>query len=138
MVQITFYEKPGCIANRRQTALLEASGHVLDVRNLLTEGWTAERLRPFFGDRPVAEWVNLSAPAVKAGDVVPEALSEAQAIAAMCADPLLIRRPLMQVGEARRCGFDVEEVRGWIGLAEPEAPVGDSCPKMDPETGAVG
>ena len=138
MAVITFYEKPGCIANRRQKALLEASGHVLYVHNLLTAVWTVEGLRPFFAGLPVAEWFNRSAPAVKAGEVVPEAMSATEALTAMVADPLLIRRPLMRVGEEMRAGFDTAQVRDWIGLAEDETPVGDSCPRMDPETGTVG
>lgn len=132
MARVIFYEKPGCIANRRQKGLLERSGHELDVRNLLAEVWTPERLRPFFGAMPVEDWFNLSAPAVKAGAIVPAGMAEADALAAMCADPLLIRRPLMQVGEDRRAGFDVTAVAAWIGLAKVAGPVGDSCPLTGP------
>jgi hypothetical protein len=35
----------------------------------------------------------------------------------MLEDPLLIRRPLMQVGERREAGFDTQRVHDWIGLA---------------------
>ena len=35
MAKIIFYEKPGCGGNARQKALLLASGHELEVRNLL-------------------------------------------------------------------------------------------------------
>jgi hypothetical protein len=44
--------------------------------NLLTEAWTAERLRLCFGELPVAEWFNRAAPGVKSGEVVPEQMSE--------------------------------------------------------------
>jgi hypothetical protein len=37
--------------------------------NLLTEVWTAERLRLFFEELPVAEWFNRAAPGVKSGDI---------------------------------------------------------------------
>ncbi|MEE4465214.1 arsenate reductase family protein, partial [Azotobacter chroococcum] len=53
---IVFYEKPGCATNRLQKQLLRSAGLQLEVRNVLSEPWTPERLRPFFGDRPVVEW----------------------------------------------------------------------------------
>ncbi|TDX31987.1 ArsC/Spx/MgsR family protein [Rhodovulum visakhapatnamense] len=130
MAQVIFYEKPGCVGNARQRAVLTASGHALDRRDILSAGWTAETLRPFFGDRPVAEWVNASAPRVKSGEIRPEALSEAEAMDLMLADPLLIRRPLMQVGEARMAGFDQAAVADWIGLAPTRTPVTDACPRQ--------
>ncbi|AWK87308.1 ArsC/Spx/MgsR family protein [Azospirillum thermophilum] len=117
MAEVIFYEKPGCAGNARQRRLLEEAGHRLVVRDLLAEPWTAETLRPFFGSRPVADWFNRAAPAVKAGAVDPDALGPEEALALMVRDPLLIRRPLMQAGDERSCGFVAEEVDGWIGLA---------------------
>ncbi|MEM1130153.1 MAG: hypothetical protein AAGH83_06480 [Pseudomonadota bacterium] len=135
MVEITFYEKPGCLANRRQKALLRESGHRLEVRDLLVEPWTPATLRPFFGALPVRDWFNPSAPAVKSGAVRPGAVSEHAALAAMCADPLLIRRPLMAVGETRRAGFDAGAVAAWVGLSDPAADVGDTCLKSENAAG---
>ncbi|HBW91833.1 MAG TPA: hypothetical protein DEG17_23945, partial [Cyanobacteria bacterium UBA11149] len=34
----------------------------------------------------------------------------------MINDPLLIRRPLLQVGELREVGFDRDKIAAWIGL----------------------
>jgi nitrogenase-associated protein len=127
MAHVIFWEKPGCAGNARQKALLAASGHTLDVRNLLGEPWTAAGLRQFFGARPVSEWFNRSSPRVKSGEVQPEALDETAALALMLADPLLIRRPLMQSEGRREAGFEPECVRAWIGLAEPRVPVTDAC-----------
>ncbi len=129
MAHVIFWEKPGCAGNARQKALLAASGHTLDVRNLLSEHWTAERLRGFFGARPAAEWFNLSSPRVKSGEVRPGELDEAAALAVMLVDPLLIRRPLMEAGGRCEAGFEPERVRAWIGLAEPRVPVTDACPR---------
>ena len=129
MVAVTFWEKPGCANNARQRALLVASGHALEVRNLLTEAWTAERLLAFFGDRPVAAWFNRASPQVKAGEIVPEEMTAEAALAAMLADPLLIRRPLLEVGAAREVGFDAARIDAWIGLAAVERPPGEACPK---------
>jgi hypothetical protein len=53
---------------------------------------------------------------VKSGEVVPEAMDETTALAALVERPLLIRRPLMQVGDRRDCGFETDRVDAWIGL----------------------
>ncbi len=127
MAHVIFWEKPGCAGNARQKALLAASGHTLDVRNLLSEPWTAAELRAFFGARPISECFNRSSPRVKSGEVRPEALDEPAALALMLADPLLIRRPLMQSEGRREAGFEPERVRAWLGLAEPRVPVTDAC-----------
>ncbi len=129
MADVIFYEKPGCGGNARQKALLLASGHRLEVRDLLHTPWTDTSLRPFFGELPVSDWFNRASPRVKAGEIVPETMDEAAALAAMLADPLLIRRPLMQAGEERRCGFDAAAVDRWIGLAPAPVPVGEGCPR---------
>ncbi|MDY7013782.1 MAG: ArsC/Spx/MgsR family protein [Cyanobacteriota bacterium] len=131
MVAVIFYEKPGCINNTKQKALLSAAGHEVRAYSLLAHPWTAESLRPFFGSLPVAKWFNASAPRVKSGDVIPERLDEKTALELMMADPLLIRRPLIQVGEVQRVGFDPEQIEAWIGLS-PERPTGvdlETCPR---------
>ncbi len=116
MARITFFEKPGCINNTKQKALLAASGHKVIARNLLAEPWTPQRLRPFFGSRPVTEWFNPSAPGIKSGEVAPTRLNEVQALDLMMTDPLLIRRPLLEMGERREVGFDSDLIRAWLGL----------------------
>ncbi|ABE38424.1 Nitrogenase-associated protein [Rhodopseudomonas palustris BisB5] len=127
MAKVVFYEKPGCVGNARQKALLIASGHELEVRNLLSETWTPETLRPFFGSKPIPEWFNASSPKVKAGAIDLAALTENSALAMMIEDPLLIRRPLMQAGDRRESGFDQTLVDAWIGLRPTEAPLTDRC-----------
>lgn len=129
---VIFFEKPGCAGNARQKKLLAEAGHTVHARDLLSEPWTAASLRPFFGDRPVAEWFNRSAPAVKNGEVDLDALDEAAALALMLKTPLLIRRPLMQVGDRRDCGFEAERVDAWIGLgsAAPEGKL-EGCARPD-------
>jgi nitrogenase-associated protein len=128
MATISFWEKPGCGGNARQKALLAASGHTVIARNLLAEPWTAARLRAFFGARPVTEWFNRAAPRVKSGEVQPESLEESAALALMLEDRLLIRRPLMQVGERCEAGFDTAVVDAWVGLGPANGEVVDeSC-----------
>ena len=127
MAKILFWEKPGCTGNSRQKQILLASGHELEVRNLLTETWTTETLGLFFGERPTSEWFNPSNPQVKSGELVPEEISAADALAMMVTEPLLIVRPLLQVGQQRLAGFDVQQVHNWIGLAL------DSIGQRDPK-----
>ncbi|HAF45786.1 MAG TPA: hypothetical protein DCK83_12870 [Gallionellaceae bacterium] len=130
MATIHFYEKPGCGNNTRQKVWLAASGHTVLAKNLLTEKWTAERLRAFFGELPVAQWFNPAAPRVKSGEVVPSAFGETEALNMMLVDPLLIRRPLMEADGVFRAGFDAEAVHAWIGLndAKPDGSI-EACPK---------
>lgn len=118
MATVTFYEKPGCINNTRQKKLLVAAGHQVVALNLLTERWQSERLRPFFGKLAVRNWFNNSAPAIKQGEIDPENLTESEALTLMVKNPVLIRRPLMQVGDSLMTGFDQYAVDNWIGLKE--------------------
>ena len=128
MARIIFYEKPGCGGNARQKDLLAAAGHKVEVRDLLSHPWTAEELRGFFGTRPVAEWFNRSAPRVKSGAIAPEAMDVEAALAAMLADPLLIRRPLLESDGRREAGFDTALIAAWLGPL-PAEEVGEGCPK---------
>ncbi len=133
MVTVVFYEKPGCINNTKQKRLLAEAGHRVDARNLLTAHWRIDELRSYFEGMPLSEWFNPSAPAIKNGEIVPAALDEEQTLLLMQHDPLLIRRPLMQVGDARRAGFDVDQVNNWIGLAIGAAAETnlEACPRTD-------
>jgi nitrogenase-associated protein len=135
MATVVFYEKPGCGNNTKQKVWLAASGHTVLAKNLLLEKWTAERLRAFFGDLPVAQWFNRSAPRVKSGEIDPESLNAETALGMMLDEPLLIRRPLMEVDGEFRTGFDPDSVRMWIGLNDAR-PAGDieTCPKGDTHT----
>jgi nitrogenase-associated protein len=130
MAKITFWEKPGCKGNNRQKEILLASGHELEVRDLLTETWTAEALAQFFGARPVTEWFNSTNPRVKSGELVPAEISADIALKMMVAEPLLIVRPLMQVANERLAGFEVEQVHNWVGLKLES--VGERDPKNCP------
>ena len=130
MAKVIFYEKPGCINNAKQKALLWAAGHDVTAYNLLKTPWTVVSLRPFFGNLPVTEWFNKTAPLIKSGEVVPENLDEATALELMIQYPLLIRRPLIQVGDVCRVGFDRDKIDAWIGLASPKIIEDfESCPR---------
>jgi nitrogenase-associated protein len=122
MAHLVFFEKPGCGGNAKQRALLEAAGHTLERRNLLTAHWTRERLLDYLAPLPVAQWFNRAAPRIKSGEIVPEQLDAEAALQALLAEPLLIRRPLMlREDGARLVGFDTAEVERFVGLGAPAA-----------------
>jgi nitrogenase-associated protein len=127
MAHVIFFEKPGCGGNARQKALLAASGHQVEARSLLAEPWSAAELRLYFGKRPIEQWFNQASPRVKSGEIDPQSLAEQEALVLMLADPLLIRRPLMRVGERREAGFDQALVEAWIGLTPGGRTVTDTC-----------
>jgi nitrogenase-associated protein len=130
MATVYFYEKPGCINNTRQKKLLEAAGHQVVAKNLLTEKWQPDRLRAFFGELAVKDWFNYSAPAIKYGEIEPDKLAASEALALMLENPLLIRRPLMQAGDSLMAGFDQQEVDKWIGLQKNKVNQElESCPR---------
>ena len=119
MATLVFYEKPGCATNSRQKLLLTNAGVAFETRSLLAEKWTTDRLEPFFNGLPVDQWFNRSSPRVKNGEVRPERVSAAQALALMVADPLLIRRPLLEQGDWYNVGFDWEFLAARLGV-DPE------------------
>lgn len=116
MAVVVFYEKPGCVNNARQKQWLRESGHEVIEKSLLAHDWCSSELLRFFNALPVPQWFNPSAPRIKYGDIDPLALDAKRAIVLMLADPLLIRRPLMQVNESTMVGFDCDAVDRWIGL----------------------
>jgi nitrogenase-associated protein len=116
MATIEFYGKPGCINNEKQKTLLRAAGHELIEHSILNAPLSTEQLRPFFGTAAVASWFNPTAPAIKAGAVTPATLTESQALELMLADRLLIKRPLMRIGQTLLCGFDTQGLEALIGL----------------------
>jgi len=137
MATIQFYQKPGCATNARQKRMLEDAGHIVIARSLLTEPWTAERLRGFFGSTPVATWFNPAAARVKSGAILPATIDAANALALMLDDPLLIRRPLVETDGQRCAGFDRDPVTSLLGAqagrdSEACSRLGASTPCPDP------
>ena len=115
MARVHFYEKPGCGTNRKQKAMLAAAGHEVVALDLLSEPWSEQRLRGFFGDAPLASWFNPASPRIKSGEIDPGQLGPERLIAQMLVDPLLIRRPLIEVEDRRCAGFDREPVLSLLG-----------------------
>ena len=114
-----FYEKPGCGTNRKQKAMLAAAGHEVDERNLLAEPWTERAAAGLFRRHAGRELVQSrprrgSNPAKS----IRPALGPDEALALMLAEPLLIRRPLIEADGRRCAGFDKEPVLSLLGQSE--------------------
>jgi len=116
MARITFYTKLGCLTSAKQVDLLRQSGHEVEVRDLLPHPWQPEELTAYFGDMPVKLWFNPNSPRVKSGEIDPSAYDSDAALNLMREDHLLIRRPFMESGGIRICGFDPVKVHAWVGL----------------------
>lgn len=132
MSVITFYGKPGCLTNRKQKALLRQAGFELELVDLLEHPWQAEELASFFAGRPVAEWFNRAAPLVRDGHVDPEVLGAEDALSMLLAEPILIRRPLLDYRGLRSAGFDLAQIQEMLGVtlvtAEADVPENiDQC-----------
>jgi nitrogenase-associated protein len=115
MQTIEFFEKPGCSTNTTQVASLRAVGCTVATRSLLTHPWTAETLLAFLALHPSPAWFNRAAPKVKSGEIVPEDLSPDEALTALLAEPLLIRRPLIRIGNTHLLGFDPVAIAAAFG-----------------------
>jgi arsenate reductase len=116
MAHILFFEKPGCRNNIRQKAMLELSGHTVEAVNLLQYAWSKEELEKYLDKKPVAEYFNPAAPAIKSGEINPLSFTREEAIAIMIREPLLIKRPLIKIGSHHLQGFDTELLKKLISL----------------------
>lgn len=138
-MRIEFYEKPGCKGNAKQRARLEQLGYSLPVKDLLSEPWTAETLRPFFGEQPVADWFNKSAVKVKKGIIDPASFDEGEALETLMAEPMLIRRPLLSTDKGFAAGFQPGPVLAAIGIEIPEdETVSEGCQRAPGEKHGCG
>jgi nitrogenase-associated protein len=133
MTVVHFYEKPGCLTNAKQKQWLASAGLFLIVHDLLQEPWKENRqkLRSFFGALPVKDWFNINAPDIKNGLIKPDVLDEVQALELMVKQPLLIRRPLLEIENKRYAGFDSERLNAIhdLSIKTPDSSKTESCSK---------
>ncbi|MBC8318151.1 MAG: hypothetical protein H8E41_09610 [Desulfobulbaceae bacterium] len=115
MAKILFYEKPGCINNEKQKHILLVAGHSLQCVDILKYPWNQDRLLPFINGKKPEQIINNTAPAVKKGSLDPGQLSFSQAMALMIEDPLLIKRPLIEVDGLCIQGFESNMLKPYLG-----------------------
>ena len=97
----------------------------LHVRNLLTEPWTPERLRQFFKPLPVAQWFNRKRPAVKSGEVNPDALTPTPRWPLMVKAPSRFAAPCWKWATSAGWAADVAALDARIGPNGVNLPPGD-------------
>jgi nitrogenase-associated protein len=110
---------------------LKQSGHKLDERNLLTEAWTAAKLLAYFNDLPVTAWFNQSDPSVKSGELKPDMLTAEQAIQCMLQNPLLIRRPLIEIKGQKIVGFNENDISKYLKNDATIENNLEACPRLE-------
>lgn len=110
MYRFVFYEKPGCSGNARQKEILKSYGLEICEESLIDTKWTKESLKEFFSDLEVKEIFNIFAPKVKNGMIDISKLTLDEAIELMIEEPILIKRPLIDINGTKICGFDINKI----------------------------
>ena len=116
MAKIIFYEKTGCKNNTKQKKILTLTGHEVEAIDLIQHPWTKDVLLSFFSGIEPKYWFNLNAPAFSEGLLEPEQFDEESALEALLKDHILIKRPLLIIGDIKLVGFDAERIATLIGI----------------------
>ncbi len=107
---ITVWHYPKCSTCRKALKWLGARGVEINARDIVATPPSAATLRDLLkrSGLPVARFFNTSGESYRAGAFKDRlgAMSEAQALAALAADGKLIKRPLVDTGDAVLLGFD--------------------------------
>lgn len=114
--EVTFYEKPGCLGNKKQKEVLKANGVDFKVKSMLDTKWDKQTLESFFENLEKEEIVNESAPKIKRGEIDLNSITKEQLIYKMINDPILIKRPLIIVGDRKICGFNIVKLNEALNL----------------------
>jgi len=114
--KIVFYEKPGCLGNKKQKELLKANGLEFEVKSILDTKWDKKTLESFFVGLEKNEIVNETAPKIKNGEIDLNSITKEQLIYKMINDPILIKRPLIIVEDNKICGFDMARLNDVLDL----------------------
>ena len=105
-----FFEKSGCGGNARQKELLKKHNITFEVRDLLNTKWSYEDLVGYFDGLEIVDMFNSFAPQVRDKEIDITKLSKDEAINLMIRNPILIKRPLMQINGTKICGFDIDKI----------------------------
>lgn len=130
MATITFYEKPGCINNGKQKKILEQAGHTLLVKDILTHPWKRDELQAYLDSRDPLTIMNSTAPSIKNGTITPSSLSFEEALELMIDEPILIKRPLLDIDGQKMQGFDTLRLQPWLGEWRGKEDV-TTCPNLN-------
>ena len=106
----TFYEKTGCSGNAKQKELLKSHNISFSVKSLLDTSWTKETLSEFFKGLEVIDMFNPFAPQKGDKQIDINSYSKDEPITLMIKNPILIKRPLLDINGVKICGFDIEKI----------------------------
>jgi len=126
MPVVLFYEKPKCVTNAKQKKELRQAGCLVIERNLLEHGLNSEELFEFLKPLHLKDWFNPNAPKIKNSEIDVTSMTPERALNILVKEPLLIRRPLMVIGERKFCGFERKKIKKIFGL-ELDSTVGEAC-----------
>jgi len=112
---IIFYEKTGCSGNKKQKELLKSNGIFFHIKSILDTHWTKDTLEPFFEGLNKSEIINQFAPQIKNNEIKINEYSKEELIELVCQNPILIKRPLIQIGSNYICGFDIIKINNILG-----------------------
>ncbi len=130
--EIIFYEKPGCQGNKRQKALFESYGLKLNVRSILETKWSKEELKSFFKGLTMDEIFNKFAPQIKNNQIdLAKIKDQNEAIELMVLEPILIKRPLLEIDGIKICGFDTKQISRISGIEIDDSKDISTCQKND-------
>lgn len=129
--KVIFYEKTGCSGNARQKTLLREHGIAFEVRSLLDTPWNKPTLEAFFEGLNPKEMLNPFAPQLKGGSFKLEDYTKESLIEKMVQEPLLIRRPLLEIGTVKLCGFDIEKLNTLLHVNMPTPSNINACLSSD-------
>ncbi|HTT71211.1 MAG TPA: ArsC/Spx/MgsR family protein [Anaeromyxobacteraceae bacterium] len=116
MATVIFFEDRNGRDNALQQEVLREAGHEVVTRDLFAHEWSAHELYAFLRSHPIVDWFDPEASRVKSGEVAPAYIDAGSALRLLLEDPMLLRRPLLQVGGRREVGFDYPTIDAWIGL----------------------
>lgn len=116
MKLVIFYEKPGCATNTKQKKSIRDAGYFVIERDLLNNEMSKEMLYEFVKDKPVSEWFNVNAPKIKNKEIDPSLFNEQDALDLFLKEPILIKRPLMVIGDQKFCGFDSGRIEKILNI----------------------
>ncbi len=112
----TFYEKTGCSGNAKQKELLKSHNISFSVKSLLDTSWTKETLSEFFKGLEIKDIFNPFAPQIRDKEIDISKLSKDEAIELMIKNPILIKRPLLDINGVKICGFDIEKINELLNV----------------------
>lgn len=107
-MKILFYEKKGCQGNHKQKRILKGAKVNFDTASILDTKWSEEMLDSFFKYLEVEKMFNPFAPQIKNGEIDIKNLSRKEAYSLMIKEPILIKRPLIEIDDKKVVGFDTK------------------------------